>query len=112
MHKARFPQVSAMALLPLLAAAVAMALPVTFVVTSTADFVTGCATTGTPASGTGGCTLRDAILFSNSNPPASPAQNLIAFDNYRVRAHYPGNGDFLGSDSDDLVVVVKPSGED
>ncbi len=32
-----------------------------------------------PAPGTAGCTLRDAILFSDANPPTSPAQNLIAF---------------------------------
>ena len=54
--------------------------PVTVVVTSTADVVTSCATTGTGAIGTGGCTLRDAITFSNSNPPTPPAQNLIQFN--------------------------------
>ena len=61
------------------------ALGVTVVVTSTADVVTGCATTGTGAVGTGGCTLRDAITFSNANPPISPAQNLIQFN-------IPGSG--------------------
>lgn len=61
------------------------ALGVTVVVTSTADVVTGCATTGTGAVGTGGCTLRDAIIFSNANPPISPAQNSIQFN-------IPGSG--------------------
>lgn len=54
--------------------------PATVVVTSAADVVTSCATTGTGAIGTGGCTLRDAITFSNSNPPTPPAQNLIQFN--------------------------------
>jgi len=80
MPKTRFPRVSALALVPLLAAGAATALPVTVVVTNTADVVTGCATTGTPAPGTGGCTLRDAIVFSNANPQTPPAQNLIVFD--------------------------------
>jgi CSLREA domain-containing protein len=68
-----------------LATAASKALAVTVVVTSTADLVTGCATTGTTQPGTDGCTLRDAILFSDANPPTPPAQNLIAFD-------IPGSG--------------------
>ena len=58
----------------------ASALPVTIVVSSTADAVTGCATAGMPQVGTPGCTLRDAITYSNANPPAAPDQNTIAFD--------------------------------
>ena len=69
----------------LLAARAAVALPVTVVVTSTADVVTSCSTTGVPAVGTGGCTLRDAITYSNANPPVAPAQNSIPFN-------LPGSG--------------------
>ncbi|HTY42050.1 MAG TPA: Ig-like domain repeat protein [Thermoanaerobaculia bacterium] len=68
-----------------LAMSASLSFAVTVVVTSTADVVTGCATTGSPAPGSGGCTLRDAILYSDANPPTPPARNLIAFD-------IPGSG--------------------
>jgi CSLREA domain-containing protein len=56
------------------------ALAVTIVVTSAADAVTGCASTGT-----GECTLRDAITFSNANPSPPNSSNLIQFN-------IPGSG--------------------
>jgi len=54
---------------------------VTVVVTSTADVVTICATTGQSSSGGGpGCTLRDAITYSNANPQPQAFANLIHFN--------------------------------
>src|SRR5262245_622393 len=63
----------------------ASALPVTIIVSSAADTLTGCSTLGTGTISGGGCTLRDAITFSNANPPTPPAQNLIQFN-------IPGSG--------------------
>ncbi len=85
MRRTQFSRPLSAALGVLLAAAGAAALPVTVVVTSTTDVVTSCATTGMPAIGTGGCTLRDAISYSDANPPVPPAQNLIQFN-------IPGSG--------------------
>jgi CSLREA domain-containing protein len=66
--------------LALLASSSAFAVVV--VVTSAADTLTGCS-----ASGTGECTLRDAITYSNANPGPAPTflPNLIQFN-------IPGSG--------------------
>ena len=83
------------ALVGLLVSSVAFG--VTVVVTSTADVVTICASTGHPsASGGEGCTLRDAILFSNANPQPQAFANLIQFNIPGSGVHTIGLG-LLGS---------------
>jgi CSLREA domain-containing protein len=81
----RITLATALSSLALFGSSVVVAAPVTVVVTSAADVVTSCATTGTADVRTTGCTLRDAIIFSNANPPAPPDQNLIHFN-------IPGSG--------------------
>jgi len=69
---------------------------VTVVVTSTADVATNCASTGQPGPRGEGCTLRDAILFSNANPQPQAFANLIQFDIQGPAPYTIGLGD-LGS---------------